>query len=73
MKTVTEKHSGIRLAVNYKKVAVLKDGEPLMADKARGRVRTFKSHASARQFVSNLIWVSNGLMPGNFEYIPVAE
>lgn len=73
MKTVTEKHSGLRLAVNYKKVAVLKDGEPLMADKANGRPRIFKSHATARQFVSNLIWVSNGLSHDNFRFVPVAE
>lgn len=73
MKTVTEKISGIRLVVNHNRVAVLKNGSPLMANTRKGTVRTFDGHAKARQFVGNLLMVSKSLTPRDFDFIPVAE
>jgi len=34
-------------------------------------VRIFKSRETAKRFMTNMIWVSKDLMPGDFRLIPV--
>ena len=59
------------MALNRTKCAVLKNGKLLMANTKKAR--TFKTRETAKAFITNQIWLSRSLMPGDFQFIPVSE
>ena len=59
------------MALNRTKCAVLKKGKLLMANATKAR--TFKTRKTAKAFITNQIWLSKKLMPGDFRFIPVSE
>ena len=59
------------MKINHDKRSVLKNGKFLMANK--DKTRTFKNIFTARQFVFNLIHVSNKLTIENFKFLRCSE